>query len=347
MHFKAVVPSARYSGLGSSNRGVFDAPCPAAADVPAVVKVLMPPEHIDLGLLPSSSVPSSLTYWKREFLFYRANLLGGDCGPLRPPRVLHLEERDDGAKWIWLERISEPASAWSAEDYYSVASHLGEFSARWFARIPALAWLSRDWIPQWFLTTSARVLKTLHAGRAQDPTIDYSNQARLLEGLLRRRLTLFGELRAAPSTLCHMDSNRYNLLRETETSTVGIDWEFVGAGAVGADASQLFASSALRLALPSTELGRYQNAILEGYLHGLSAAGCPAHITDAVPRIYSLCTVMRWGAAHLFWLDRVEDVRWREHLERHWWRQSMQEIRSDLHRLTLFFTDLVQRELRG
>jgi len=51
-----------------------------------------------------------LTSPPREILAYRSSLLDGLPGHLRAPRLLGIDEGDDGTFWLWLEDVSDMLS---------------------------------------------------------------------------------------------------------------------------------------------------------------------------------------------------------------------------------------------
>jgi hypothetical protein len=177
--------------------------------------------------------------------------------------------------------------------------------------------------------------------RASFPDLDSFEP--LAQTLWRARREWFERLEALPKTLSHLDTNRCNLLIESKDTTVAVDWSFVGLEGLGADASQLFASSAMRLLIPSRQLSLYYNRILEGFLEGLAAAGCSKATLRIAEEGYALTTNLRWGIGHLFWLRHTLQPNLLDVLEKYWWQKPFSKVKLDLLELSDFF----RRHLEG
>ena len=88
---------------------------------------------------------------------------------------------------------------------------------------------------------------------------------------------LLDALDRLPQALSHQDAYSRNLLSRRagagEAETVAVDWAFVGPAALGAEAGQLVAASALYLDVRSGDHARLAELVFQGYLDGLADAG--------------------------------------------------------------------------
>ena len=100
---------------------------------------------------PASKPPSALTTRggrtspPREILAYRSSLLAGLPGHLRAPRVLRIEEGDDGNFWLWLEAVSDAyGRRWPLAQLGLAARHLGAFNGAYLVSraLPTEPWLN-------------------------------------------------------------------------------------------------------------------------------------------------------------------------------------------------------------
>lgn len=87
----------------------------------------------------------------------------------------------------------------------------------------------------------------------------------------RERLYEISE--ALPRTLCHLDFWPKNLFRRPDGQIVLIDWAFAGLGAIGEDAGNLVPDTVLDHFVPAAEMPALEQAVYQGYLAGLQAAG--------------------------------------------------------------------------
>ncbi|HEV2121479.1 MAG TPA: hypothetical protein VGW38_01730, partial [Chloroflexota bacterium] len=75
-----------------------------------VLKVLRPPAgHRIVGMTAApagwATDPGHYSYWPREALAYRSGLLESLPGNIGAPRCFGVEDRPDGAIWLWLEDL--------------------------------------------------------------------------------------------------------------------------------------------------------------------------------------------------------------------------------------------------
>ncbi|MEU8001108.1 hypothetical protein AB0B66_08120 [Catellatospora sp. NPDC049111] len=334
--------------FGAGTQGLFQ--ISDHADLPDHVLKIISPRAGDLhdigpGVSPS---PRAANYWAREACFYTDP--GSCAGPgLRAPRPYAVEHRDDGTIGLRLEHVDGTAPRTPA-DHHAAAAALATFNAH-HLRHPHTEpppWLSRSWLRWWFLSTVPAVANTLQdpdLARLADITaiVDPTAARTLVTGLWTARTALLGRLAAIPRTLNHLDANQRNLLHTPDGDVVAVDWSYVGIEALGADPSQLFASTATRLLVPADALDEHYDAVLTGYLAGLRDAGLPDTLLRQVPDWFALHTCLRWGATHLFWLRHLTDPRRRQLLEQRWWHRPFGEAADDLAGSHRFFLRLADR----
>ena len=78
-----------------------------------------------------------------------------------------------------------------------------------------------------------------------------------------------------PQVLCHYDAHRRNCmwtksLKTGEEELIGLDWAFVGKGAIGNDLGELVGTSMYFMEYEPSEAKALEEAVLEGYLAGLA-----------------------------------------------------------------------------
>jgi hypothetical protein len=103
------------------------------------------------------------------------------------------------------------------------------------------------------------------------------------------QLRFLAALDALPRTLCHLDLHPGNLLGEATGPTIGIDWSFVGIGAIGEDAGNLVPDAVLDFFVDPAHLDELYERIATGYLAGLRDAGW--HGDDRLPRLGMAVTI--------------------------------------------------------
>jgi hypothetical protein len=87
----------------------------------------------------------------------------------------------------------------------------------------------------------------------------------------RERLYQLSE--ALPRTLCHLDFWPKNLVRRPDGQVALIDWAFAGLGAIGEDAGNIVPDAVFDHFVPAADMPALDQAVYEGYLAGLRAAG--------------------------------------------------------------------------
>jgi len=81
----------------------------------------------------------------REILAYRSSLLAQLPGHLRAPRVLGIDENEEGADWLWLEDLTDLYTRrWPLEQFGMAARHLGAFNGAYLVSraLPTDPWLN-------------------------------------------------------------------------------------------------------------------------------------------------------------------------------------------------------------
>ncbi|HEU4327922.1 MAG TPA: phosphotransferase [Roseiflexaceae bacterium] len=255
----------RYADVGAGSRALYR----VGATVRTGAKVRPWSLILKISRLggPNSDTPSEGSYWRREALLYRSGLLGQLSGGLTAPACYAVEERPDGALWLWLEDVAEPpdAPAWTVERYGLAARHVGVLGAFAGAALPDLPWLNRGW---------SRALTQLEYAALVAPMRERPAEFVPILRLWEERETLLERLERAPQCLCHHDLWRQNMFdRRPDAQTVLIDWEQSGTGALGEDAGNLLAVCLLNLDIPAAQAPALRDAISEGYQAGLRAAG--------------------------------------------------------------------------
>ena len=269
----------RYANLASETRGVFRVAGTAddrGAERPwsAVLKAMRAPG--DAG--DQAGHPY---WWRREASLYRSGLLPR-TGGFVAARCYGVQERPDGALWLWLEDLGEEETIWPLDRYRLAAEHLGRFQGErsWAAGHPAPAVLSRGLLRTW-VEDSAYLIPPLRRPEVwAHPLLRRafpSSPAGAVLALWDERERWFRAIERTPRVFCHHDVWRRNLFSRRDTAggerTVAIDWELAGIGAAGEDAGNLLGTSLLDLAVAADQAAALRDRIVDGYLAGLRGGG--------------------------------------------------------------------------
>jgi len=289
---------------------------------------------------PKPGAPPGDRTWCREANAYRAGLVpagtsGGTSAGLQGARCLAIDERPDGATWLWIEDLAALSFAgdgeWTLERHALAARHLGAFNARPLATgsVPAYPWLCRnllgDWVegllamhtlaaipdsawrhPLGFATVVGDLVETLlpRPDVWTHPRIRAAYSRPIAERALRlwqARGALMAGLGRLPCTLIHGDAHPRNVISRTGTDgvehTVAIDWENVALGPLGEDAGRYLAVAAL--ISPPGRAAALAGAIADGYLAGLEDAGLA--LTDDRARAARFATYVNAAFVMGFW----------------------------------------------
>jgi hypothetical protein len=278
--------------------------------------------------------------WRREVRAYASGLLGDLPGGLAAPRMLAINEADDGMVWLWLEHVvDEYGGRWGLEQFQQAAYHLGEFNGAYLGQraLPGYEWLVRRWTELQSETEKipgalAEITRRAADRRVRAAFPDHS--AEEMARLLRDQPRFKAALTRLPALLCHHDASQPNLFarRRTDGSaqTVAIDWESVGHGTFGADIASLVFGTIRRGLFQADSVDALDRAVFAGYLDGLRAAGWggdPVFVRLG----YAAAIALRWFLLHGV-LRRLH------HLEVRGLRGSMQEPEEEATRQFVLLT---------
>lgn len=245
-----------------------------------------------------------ITTGKREILAYRSSLLADLPGPLRAPRVLGIDENEEGAVWLWLEDLKDMyARRWPLEQFGVAARHLGAFNGAYLVSraLPTDPWLN-PWLNRHragvehvpgFLPELQRVTQLPPVQRLFGATIA-ARAAHLLQdqGLFMQMLSQL------PQTLCHHESSLANLFAtrrsDGELETVAVDWEQVGPGPVGADIATLVFGTMRRCEFDAEQALELDRVVFAGYVAGLRDAEWDGDV-EQVRMGYTAAIAGRWS----------------------------------------------------
>jgi aminoglycoside/choline kinase family phosphotransferase len=270
-----------------------------------VVKTIHPVSEADAqrwfgkGLPPALLERATDVYrWDREVHAYASPLLRAGAGLVAPRCLASIRESDRA--FIFLEDLGEGAETWSLADYAGAARDLGRLNGTHASSPPSDEWLCRDWLRTW-------VALGPHRGFSEWPTAEEFD-----DDAVRRRFpaAALAELKALhadaagraaacemlPRTLVHMDAFRSNLfLRRGDhgTTTVAVDWSYVGLACVGADLAQLVVGSAY-FAGEDVDVDALEAATFAAYRDGLREAGYESTVST-LWRAYADNVIARWG----------------------------------------------------
>jgi hypothetical protein len=219
------------------------------------------------------------TYWCRESLAYQHNLAGAyDGSGIRAPACLGVEV-DDSQSVLLLEWVTgEPGEVWPIPAFGPAAEALGRAQAPFLLGrpVPALSWLSERFLREYSSEKQVTWELLEDDGAWAHPVVCQTFPGGLREAALfvhahRERLYQISE--SLPRTLCHLDFWPKNLFRVPGDDTVVIDWSFAGDGAVGEDAGNLVPDAVFDHFVTADQMPQLEQAVYEGYLSGLRAAG--------------------------------------------------------------------------
>ena len=229
----------------------------------------------------SSDVPAQWNYWRREALVYRSGILETLPAGLTAPRCYAVQERPDGASWIWMEQIHETDRAWDMHRYARVARHLGQFNGAYLCGHPlppAAPWMSSGRAREWF--ELAKPIDERSRQAADTPLAKRLFGQNGLERIHRLLAQCDGLLQAferLPLCFCHHDAFCRNLLdRRTSEGgheTVAIDWAIAGFGRIGEEIGATTAVSLTFLEVNSKDAQTLDRVVFKSYLEGLQDVG--------------------------------------------------------------------------
>lgn len=255
-------------------------------------------------------------YWKREALAYRSNLLDNLPGGLEAAHCYGVVEQPNGSIWLWLEDAKEShAREWPLEQYARTAQALGRFNGAYLVErpMPLFPWLVRNGSPRGLMQGNFRFREVIADHRNwEHPMVRAAFPLPVAERLLRLwedRGALLDALDRAPHTLCHHDAWRGNIFAPVDANgdhrLVLIDWAFVGSGAAGIDAGDLFGGSFSMFGVEPVAPSVLDKVIFDSYLDGLNKAGWRGD-KNAVRLVFTTLAALKYAAIP-FWLSHVQD----------------------------------------
>jgi hypothetical protein len=221
--------------------------------------------------------PGGIWYWKREALAYQSGLLQRlPGGNLTTPACYEVQERPDGAIWLWMEDIRDDVpNPWTVAQYAVAARHLGQFNGAYLTgqAIPPEPWIPRNWL-RMYVEHSAEAIAFIRK-EPYHPVVQNMlpgiAEAQVLAAWDEHAHTL-DVLESLPQVFCHQDAFRRNLFARGG-KTVAIDWGYLGNAPVGAELVALIAASLGFFEIPAEQVLELDRQCFEGYLQGLREAG--------------------------------------------------------------------------
>jgi hypothetical protein len=224
------------------------------------------------------------TQRQREVEFYGSALVHQLPTGFRAARCFAVSEQagDEGQpeSWLWLEALEpHPGSQWTLDDHYHLARGLGLLNGTFLVNPPQPApWLASDGIRSYL--EHAEPLVNQWLANLQHPLVQRAFPASAITSfveLWQSRAYHLQTLARLPQTLCHGDAQVSNLFldksKAEQPETVAIDWAGVGVGPLGFDPAQLLSFSLATNKVDIAQASALDQAIFEGYLVGLQAAG--------------------------------------------------------------------------
>ncbi|MCA1683183.1 MAG: hypothetical protein LC685_04240 [Actinobacteria bacterium] len=278
-----------------------------------VLKVLQPvPESFLARYAAADRADLERVYlWDREARAYTSGLLDDLPRGFAAARCFGIHERED-TKWLWLEDLGSRGwvRAWVLQGMITRQLPLIEDDAFWIDPV---------------------VLAAFGSGTRQR-----------LRRAWSRRTEALDRLDALPRSLSHLDAIRGNLFSRAAADgaeeTVGIDWAYLGFGAMGAEPAQLAMASAM---LEGQDHRALCPLALEEYIGGLRDVGWRGDEGD-VRRGFALSAI-RWVFG-LSALRAVTDPKRREAVARSAGR-SYDEILAHNGDRTRYLLDLLDGAL--
>ncbi|WP_413249022.1 phosphotransferase [Sinomonas flava] len=229
----------------------------------------------------------------REFAAYSSGLLDGLAPSVRARRLYGSHADNGGRLVLWLEEVMhDRARPLDAASLLAAARDLGAMAGSWHRRVPAEPRLFTGWIDRHSQP------EAVPAGLAA-----LSTDSREVVALLGRRLAAGRDLIAAqprvraileslPQTLCHHDAVGANAFVSSGT-TVLIDWESVGPGAVGADLASLLFSSVRRGDAMASVVASVLDSAVSAYTESVREQD-PSVSAKDVRRGFDAAVALRW-----------------------------------------------------
>lgn len=264
------------------------------------------PWALVLKSLPNGAGAPAWDDPRREAHAYRSGLLTALPGGLVAPRCYAVEDRPDGATWLWLEEIANDPAPWSDEQFARAAECLGRFNGAYLADapLPSAPWMSRGRLRHSVEASGAAVvdLPRLAGDGAHDLVrrIYPPSQVAAITRLWDEHETFLAALDRLPRTFCHLDAFHRNLLGRAAPAPaswpVAVDWAFAGIGTVGEELVPLVLMPVL---LEGRVARRLDAVCFAAYLAGLRAAGWTGD--PALVRLgYTVAAALRYPVGTLW-----------------------------------------------
>jgi len=249
-------------------------------------------------------------YWRREILAFQSDFLEQLPPGVRAPRFYGMMENENDV-WIWIEHIQETTGKqWSLDYFQRTARQLGRFQGMYLNKIPLTdyPWLSQSffrsaWDENGFWLDFMNPVSKENAW--QSPIVqggfDERQKSRVLQ-LLSEKEHFFDVNDHLPQVLCHYDAHRRNFMWSRSSQTgeeelIGVDWAFIGIGALGNDLGQLVGTSMFFFDYDPTDAETLETALLDGYVAGIADNG--VMIDARLVRLGYLVSLSFWMGAML------------------------------------------------
>ena len=241
----------------------------------------------------------------REIGFFESDIATRRFDGFQPVCAVDDERRADPPSWwLWLEDVDDAFDAeWPLAQYERTARHLGRFNGRFAGSVPDHDWLR----PCEFDCGAAGPVVAALAELPDHPGLERAFPAETRDPFRRvwaARDRLRHRQRGLPRTVCHFDPTPGNLFaRESDEgwATIAIDWEFCGAGPLGADAALLVAASPVAGHADVELLDDLDGCVFDAYLDGLRDTGWNGDAAQV--RAGYLSTMLT------HWLESIGNVR--------------------------------------
>lgn len=216
-------------------------------------------------------LPGHFAWWRRPLEVAATGLVASTPG-LRSPRVVRIDEDDDGAT-IWEERV--PTAELPGP---FVARALGAFSAADLGDVP---WLAHNQL-------SDRLARTEHQGGWR--VLARTTVADVADRLWARRGHFLELAAGLPQVAQHGDPVPGNLPGRDGSSVIAVDWSTLGTGPVGGD-----------LGYWALQAREDFEVLLEAYAEGLPprATREQARLGAQVTAVYTALSRAEWALARV------------------------------------------------
>jgi hypothetical protein len=304
-----------------------------------ILKVVLAPDEPEAESDPN--------YWRRELLAYQSPFLKNLSGSLRAPRCYLAQEISPTSYYLWLEAIEETVGKqWPLVRFQEVGRHLGQFNGRYLqAPLPTEPWLSRYWLRNW-LSDYEDISPLIEDPKSWEHLLVKEGLPYAYRERLRRfwqeKDRLFQALDQLPQTLQHLDAYRPNLLAQGN-STVLLDWDKMGIGAIGEELGGMVPASMIWFRVNGDDAIRFGEYAYQGYLAGLREAGWQGD--EALVRLgFTASASLRWLIPGLFWFRGTIDPPYVEKWQA-WWKRPLPEMLTQWQKVTTYLLDLADEAL--